>query len=87
MQVDALDKDNAFGRKHLESRNSGVESNGQPSIADTPSNLMGMLESGKDDNKVDVGNGMEAAENGENLRWSLLESLAWWKYFTFSVLF
>ncbi|KAF2313589.1 hypothetical protein GH714_012310 [Hevea brasiliensis] len=39
-EVDALDKDNAFGRKHLESRNSGVESNGQPSIADTPSNLM-----------------------------------------------
>ncbi|KAF2299416.1 hypothetical protein GH714_031876 [Hevea brasiliensis] len=67
LQVDAMDKDNTLGSKQLENGNVGVESDGQPSIVDTPDNHMGKLESGKDDNKIDVSNGMEAADNGEKL--------------------
>ncbi|KAJ9173254.1 hypothetical protein P3X46_016411 [Hevea brasiliensis] len=66
-EVDAMDKDNTLGSKQLENGNVGVESDGQPSIVDTPDNHMGKLESGKDDNKIDVSNGMEAADNGEKL--------------------
>lgn len=66
-EVDTLEKDNAFGSKQLENGNSTAQSNSQPSILDTPSNLVDMIESGKDDSKIEIGNGMEAFDNGEKL--------------------
>ncbi|EEF32377.1 pattern formation protein, putative [Ricinus communis] len=66
-EVDTLVKDKTSGSKQPENGEIGVEGDGQLSIGDAPGVRMGKRESGKDENKIEVSNGMESAENGEKL--------------------
>ncbi|WCJ25708.1 ARF guanine-nucleotide exchange factor GNOM [Euphorbia peplus] len=66
-EVDVLTKDNSLASKLLDNGNLSVESDG--TTVDATGDLMGTgkLQHGKDDEKIDAGNGMETAENGEKL--------------------